>query len=603
MMTKLKQGCRWLVLWLSDPRTAAMAATTFLSLLWFVVDWSTDTTFRSMSDWMLYACNLLLTMILLTPWMLTRRVWVQLLTIAVADGFCMANLMYNRTYLTAIPADSYAMVSNLADFTSSVTDSLRWKDGVFLIILAAGGVFAYRSRVKEVAGAISRWLSVTAILALITGIGLLSRGGFYQAYDKLVQSCYHYTCGVPTYTIAGHVIYNIMDNNRHAVLDESDRTRVEAWLERHRSLQTLPPDSLKGRRNLVLIICESLESWPIGKSVAGKPITPYLNSLVADSATLYAPNMLTQVAAGHSIDAQLLFTAGMLPATSGIYSMKYPSHHYPTLNMALKEDRGARSMLLTSDKLMTWNMGTIARTFGYDTLLYRDNWEMDQTIDRHLTDGSFLRQVAKVFKRGELWPHGQPAMVTLLTYTGHNPFMLTDDLRDPEFEKGLASLPRRLRDYIAVTHYVDAQLHIMVDYLRSRPDADSTLIVIVGDHEALGSSRDELRGSSKMATELVSPGKFTPFIVLNSPVGGRVDALMGQVDVYTTLLDMLGVRETRWRGMGRSLLDPHRVNAEYTSVPHQLHGDTVGVDPRLIQHMDSAAAVSSRLIIHNMLAP
>ena len=184
MMTKLKQGCRWLVLWLSDPRTAAMAATTFLSLLWFILDWNTDTTFRSMSDWMLYVCNLLLTMILLTPWMLTRRVWVQLLTIAVADGFCMANLMYNRTYLTAIPADSYAMVSNLADFTSSVTDSLRWKDGVFLIILAVGGVFAYRSRVKEVAGAISRWLSVTAILALITAIGLLSRGGFYQAYDK-----------------------------------------------------------------------------------------------------------------------------------------------------------------------------------------------------------------------------------------------------------------------------------------------------------------------------------------------------------------------------------------------------------------------------------
>lgn len=38
--------------------------------------------------------------------------------------------------------------------------------------------------------------------ALISWSAIICRGGFYKAYDTLTQSCYYYTCGVPTYTIA-----------------------------------------------------------------------------------------------------------------------------------------------------------------------------------------------------------------------------------------------------------------------------------------------------------------------------------------------------------------------------------------------------------------
>ena len=54
------------------------------------------------------------------------------------------------------------------------------------------------------------------------------------------------------------------------------------------AVQELPADAVP-RRNLVLIICESLESWPVEARIDGKEITPYLNSLLRDSTTCMLP--------------------------------------------------------------------------------------------------------------------------------------------------------------------------------------------------------------------------------------------------------------------------------------------------------------------------
>lgn len=85
------------------------------------------------------------------------------------------------------------------------------------------------------------------------------------------------------------------------------------------------------RNNCIVILAESLESWVLEREVERQEITPYLNKLLQDSTTLYAPHVLTQVKGGRSIDAQLLLCAGMLPINSGTYSSQYPDHTYGTL--------------------------------------------------------------------------------------------------------------------------------------------------------------------------------------------------------------------------------------------------------------------------------
>ena len=80
------------------------------------------------------------------------------------------------------------------------------------------------------------------------------------------------------------------------------------------------------------------------------------------------------------------------------------------------------------------------------------------------------------------------------------------------------------------------------------------MIVITGDHEGIGADRASFVKDKEVARWL-SPNQFTPFLVLNSPVTMRYEGVLGQVDMYPTLLDLLGLRSYHWHGMGRSILD------------------------------------------------
>ena len=56
----------------------------------------------------------------------------------------------------------------------------------------------------------------------------------------------------------------------------------------------------------------------------------------------------------------------------------------------------------------------------------------------------------------------------------------------------------------------------------------------------------------------LSPNQYVPLIVLNSPVGDRYDKVMGQIDIYPTLLQLFGLEDYAWKGLGHSILDPNK---------------------------------------------
>ncbi|MBD5219776.1 MAG: hypothetical protein HDS72_06000 [Bacteroidales bacterium] len=115
-------------------RTGVLWLGMFASLLYFVIVWSLGSTFRGMSNWVLYPINLMAAGVLTLPYMLSRRVWVQIVVMVAVQLLLIANLMYYRTYFTAIPLGSYALVGNVAEFTASIRDSLRALDFGFPLI-------------------------------------------------------------------------------------------------------------------------------------------------------------------------------------------------------------------------------------------------------------------------------------------------------------------------------------------------------------------------------------------------------------------------------------------------------------------------------------
>ena len=588
----------------THSRFAALYVLTFLNLLWFIVDWCMSTTFRSMSMWQLWINNLFAAFVLMFPYVVTRKIWVQIITVAFIDILLLANLMYCRTYFTGIPPESYLLIGNLSDFTASVYDSLRWTDAGFAIILTVGTIFTRRIPYNPSLPIWRTWTACTLLLGLSCAVGLTTGGGFHRQYDRLIEDCYTSTCGVPAYTVAGHIAYYIQETKKSA--DPETEAEIASWIDNHNRLMPLTtlPDSTT-RRNLVIILLESFESWPIEKEISGKEITPYINSLLTDSTTFYAPHMLTQVDAGHSIDAQLLLTAGLLPTVGTVYSTRFPDTTYPTLNKALKEAFGAKSTILTVDQLVTWNFGVIARAFGYDAIYDRSAWKNDERIGNppKLSDGSFMRQSVEKLQKENLWPENEPAMLTFVTYSGHNPFRLPENLRDPEFDLSNENIHPTLKNYLEITHYTDAQLPTLIEYLKSRPDYDETIIVITGDHEGLASQRPDIRRHSAAEADLVDSGSFTPFIVLNAPVSGRHGDVIGQADMYPTMLSFLGLNNYDWQGIGQSIIAPNKIPAAISSMTRELVGDTIGVDPKLMEHWKKSRRISDLIIRTDYFRP
>lgn len=581
-------------------RFAALYAGTFLALIYFCIDWSMQTTFRGMSFWELYACNALLALLLMLPYMLSRRIWIQGLTIGAADCVLIANLMYRRTYFSPIPPESYLMAGNLGDFTASVADSIYWPDFGFFALLAATLWLAARLPRERQPRRWKAYCVAAAALAATVAAGLAAKGGFDKAMRKLSSSCYYNTTPVQIYTPVGYLIYAAMETDEE--LTPETIARVDLWMRGKEQLRpyTGLPDSVAPRKNLVVILLESFEGWLPENEIEGKPITPYINSLLQDSTTFYAPRVLSQVSTGRSIDGQLLVFTGLLPRLHTIFSTKHPSNFYPTLNKAMREKYGTKSYIFTCDKPVTWNQQAVSPAFGYDAMYSRDAWVLDDMIGKpaKLSDQSFFRQSAELLRDSDLWPEGEPRLLTFVSYSGHNPWLLPDDKKDPDFDPHAMGLNKRFADYTTMAHYTDAQLHIIIDYLKSRPDYEETLVVITGDHEGLAYYRDEIVADDRLG--IVSEKQFVPLIILNSPVGGRIDKVVGQYDIYPTLLGMLGLDDYRWKGLGQTMLAPVAGFA-VSSYTKEVVGDTIGVSPALRDNILGARRISDELIHFDML--
>lgn len=578
-----------------DKTAIIFAVGIFLTFVAFDVIWCMDTTFASFSFFETYATKIIATLALAGVYAQTRCRWAQIVVMALLDVLLVANLMYFRTYYSAIPASSYLEAGNLADFKASVTDSLRWADIVMPLITIATAVMAFRYKTtkRQPLTAVLKWWAapLAGFAMLLTGVNLC-KGGFHKSLRSVRQSAYLCSADAPIFSVFGCIWYDITDAVEPITPEK--QAEIERWLASQPKHQ--PADSVTEKRsNLLIVFAESLESWVLEKKVDGKEITPCLNRLLKEKSTLYAPNVLTQVKGGRSIDAQLMICSGLLPLMSGTYSSLYYDNTFYTLQKAMRGLKHSRCYLLTIDKVSTWNQGAVARSFGTDTIISYHDFKMTEAFGTHkrIGDASFFQQCREKIERGEVWKPGESVYMQFVTYSGHAPFKLPDHLRTITFP---ASIPEKAADYMTTAHYTDKAIGDFVAYLKTLPQYKETIVVIVGDHEGLASYRQELVGNPA-CRGLVSDKQLTPFIVLNSPVGMRYDKFMGQIDIYPTLLNLMQLDAYRWHGLGQSILDPRKQGVAVGSV---MNVEGTGSDKE-VERLKEAHTVSDYMLRYDWL--
>ena len=557
--------------------------------------WCSQTSWRGMFYVSTYLSALAMATLMALPTVFTQKNWVQMAVMALVDVLCIANLMYCRSYFGTIPIGSYGLAGQLMTAPATIWDSFSWIYLVFPLILLLTFIVMIPDRDEQLPRK-TPYLLTLGTLCLICGVTAYFHGGMVSHIEQLRSHGRNVYVPPVAYGLIGNLIAD--GTAKTDEITDRQRQSVAAWGKDHLRYQAqmtaVGMDSVPRRRNLVVILCESLESWPLGKSIEVHEITPNLNSPLNDSTTWYAPKVLSQAGNGREVDGELLMLAGMHPTRNDAWTTRYASDNLFTLPKAMKE-QNATTYLLTGSSQGLWNRGTMADSFGIDHLLTDSSWDDTEKIGTRISDGALMQQAVAKMRRGEVWKPGETAFVQINTSSAHQPFDIPTQMQAISLKE---NYPSRLKNYITAVNYTDQALGTLLSYLQSRPDHANTMIVIAGNHEALTSWRQQLR-STTQGQKLIDGAGYVPLIIANAPFPGRRDAVMGQVDVYTTLLDQMGL-PYRWRGMGFSALSE---GAPEFAVTHQgtPEGRNTAINPGLTEHVDRAREVSDIILRFNLM--
>ena len=188
----------------------------------------------------------------------------------------------------------------------------------------------------------------------------------------------------------------------------------------------------------------------------------------------------------------------------------------------------------------------MTEAYGFDNLYSMIDYEAElkDNNDGFLTDGM-------IFKYASLKDDSntQPFFSLILTMSMHQPY---EAFEKHGFEVTDKNLPQCYKNYLNSCHYYDMQIGKYLEDLKSKGLYDNSLIIIVADHDA-------------RARYLDMEGKITddiPIYIINGGFNPS-DAWQGecnQLDVYTTILDIMGI-DSQWRGLGQTLLNKDYQNS------------------------------------------
>ena len=494
-------------------------------------------------QWHLVAVSIANALLLLSPYWLIRRRWRWLVWIPMTllTVWCLVQMCYCRAYDDLMPWQSLTLTDNVnSTLAASTIALLRWQDLLvavpfFLLVILC--ITGRRGNADE--GRVKCFLY--SLLACL-GFGA---AGYINGDTDYERRFLHNFSNKDYYAQNGlipYALFNLHDIfNSHVVTDE-ERAMVERFITEQCPHYTDNPYAAAQGRNLVLIIVESLHSWPIGMEVDGREVTPVLNRLVKGDSVIYAPHVLFQTSHGHSSDAHFVYNTGLLPLRDAAVAVNYGEGPFPSIAHALA-GYDCREIICTPG--MNWNQTVTARTYGFDSLYTRDDLNAAGALLRHNNvDDAALTDFA-----AQLLPSlRQPFFLEMVTMTMHTPYP-TDKVR-PTWIIASDTLNAEARSYLNCVNLTDSCIGAFIEDLGRLGLMDHTVLAIVSDHTQIYLSRV----FGKPDSEFTPNDWGIPMIICGADSTLHYEPVIGQVDVYPTLLDVMGANAYAWKGLGHSIL-------------------------------------------------
>ena len=523
---------------------------------------------RLFHEWHLVAISVANALLLLSPYWLLRRRWRWLVWIPMAllTVWCLMQMCYCRAYDDLMPWRSLTFTENVnSTLASSTIALLRWQDLLiaipFLLLIV---LHLFSCRVGDSKLGIKPFCySVLACL----GFALLGYINGEQNFENRFLHNFSNRSYFAQNGLIPYCIFSLHDALKGHTLSDEERAEVYQFIADECPHYTDNRYCSEPGRNLVLIIVESLHTWPIGMKVDGREVTPVLNRLVASDSVLYAPHVQFQTSHGHSSDAHFIYNTGLLPLLDGVVAVNWANAHYPTLASALA-GYDCREIICTPG--VNWNQNVTSRTYGFDTLYTRDHLMADGAFARHhnMDDAALTDFAARVLPQMR-----QPFFLEMVTMTMHTPYPMDKVRRS--WITASDTLNAEARGYMNCVNVTDSCIGALMDDLHRLGLDRNTIVAIVSDHTQVYLNRVEGRHDS-----IATPNDWgIPLIIVGCDTTMTYLPVIGQVDVFPTLLDVMGANDYTWKGLGHSLL---RYPVKSAIFPRNMSviGDSTALTPR-----------------------
>ena len=497
---------------------------------------------QMLHHWRVVAISLANALLLLSPYWLLKRHWRWLVWIPMTllTIWCLMQMCYCRAYDDLMPWQSLTLTQNVNSTLAASTVSLmRWQDLLVLVpyLLLIAVSLVWRRADHETARLKPFLLSLAGALVLAL-VGYVVKG---ENYEK--RFLYNFS-NRDYFAQNGLIPYGLFSLseavfNSHKVTDD-ERAMVDRFLADRCPHYSDNAYCHTQGRNLVLIIVESLHTWPIGMQVDGREVTPVINRLVSGDSVIYAPHVLFQTSHGHSSDAHFIYNTGLLPLRDGVVAVHHGDGPYPTLAAALS-GYDCREIICTPG--VNWNQSVTARTYGFDSLYTRDHLAAALKRQANIDDAALID-----FASGLLPTLRQPFFLEMVTMTMHAPY--TDGKVPSTWINRSDTLNAEARGYLNCVHLTDSCIGVFIDALHRQGLSGNTIIAIVSDHTQL--YRNRVMGLSDY--DAVPDDWGIPLIIAGCDTTMSYEAVIGQIDVDPTLLDVMGANAYPWKGLGHSIL-------------------------------------------------
>lgn len=468
--------------------------------------------------------------------------------------WALANILYSRFFFQYISLSSMGQVGNLINpsMVRCMIEGFYLTDLLFIISLIIS-IWTYHHTKPERIGGKKLAKIIIAILCIICSISCLATI-IHSIPDPMTRSLgyvrhhlvsHHFNLyrnsANPnwTYFHRGSFRTLLQPQIRSLLFTHELTSEQMAIIEKEINNQNnrVTRHNQVNPENVIIIIVESYLSITSDLTVDGKEITPNLNRLKHSDNVYYNGHMKSNITIGESGDGQFICMTGLLPLRSEITVGRAKNVTLPGLPQILAHHMHLNTRMLIPTSPSMWEQERMCNQYGISKLYSSNDFNKGKG---DLNDDQLFKNLQSIDRQSK-----EPFFSIVLTMSMHQPY--TNQI-DPSFNISDPKLSIEYINYLNACHYTDHHIGSYLNFLKDCGLFEKSLIVITSDHAP---------NPNSLPTAIIS--KEIPLYIINANI--KNDAYTGpcqQIDIYTTILDILVKDKIFWRGLGNTLLSQKR---------------------------------------------